>query len=665
MTVPICSVGQSSWAIASVYRRSSSAHTKTLQAKAIFGKTFFAEFGHIDLSPVQCWGTLRGRHTGIKGIELLARFLFLFVLISTSACGPEAPERSDERVYRHALDGVPGNIDPVRAGTVYASAVVVNAYDTLYRYRYLARPYELAPNLAAELPEVSDDGLTHTITLREGVHFIDDPAFPDGRGREVVASDVVYSLKRHFDPDTGSRGAWLWRDRIVGLDAWGEAGADYDAEVEGLRPLDRHTLQIRLDRPFPQLAHTLASAMAAVVPREAVEHYGPELGSHAVGSGPFVLESIDETRALMRRNPGFDRGRIDLAEEGFDPDSRRHVELGLDRLADRPYPMIDRLELAFISEPGARWTSFTGAAVDSVMVPPEQAGRVLESTNPPRFGDDIAARYRHHAAPESGFVFFGFNMDNPAIGHHDDPDQARRNRKLRCAIRDAFDWSAYNETFHHGLGQVFPGVIPPGLASFDPEADTAPVEHAPQRARERLADAGWQTGELPDLVFGLEGSVHQRQMFEQFRARMREAGLPESMFKPRGFASFGDFSRALARRELDVFMLGWTLAYPDAQYSLQLFHGPNAAPGANSFNYANPDFDQRFERASTMPEGPERRALYRELEAMVIDDCVVLSGLARTRLFLWQPEVTMLPDREILGGYFLRFVDVDPPRPSD
>ena len=196
------------------------------------------------------------------------------------------------RVYRHSLDEAPTSLDPVHAATVYANYVIRIAYDTLYDYKYLARPYALQPNLAAAMPEISADGLVYTIPIKHGVHFVNDPAFQNGKGRELTAHDVVYSLERHFDPATHSEGAWLWRDRIVGLDAWGAAGARYGVEPAGLRALDDYTVRLELTRPYPQLPHTLAQGFAAVVPREAVERYGPELGVHPVGSGPYAVEQL-------------------------------------------------------------------------------------------------------------------------------------------------------------------------------------------------------------------------------------------------------------------------------------------------------------------------------------------------------------------------------------
>src|SRR5690606_36854458 len=197
------------------------------------------------------------------------------------------------KVYRHSMDAAPTSLDPVQAANAYANFIVLNVYDTLYAYKYLARPYELKPNLAAELPEVSEDGLVWRVRLKPGVHFVDDPAFAGGRGREVVAEDVVYSIKRHFDAANQPQGAWLWQGRIAGLDEWKAGGSDYDEPVSGLRATDRYTVEIRLTRPYPQLGYTLAQGFSAIVPREAAERYGQRLGVRPVGSGPFRLVSYD------------------------------------------------------------------------------------------------------------------------------------------------------------------------------------------------------------------------------------------------------------------------------------------------------------------------------------------------------------------------------------
>jgi len=584
---------------------------------------------------------------------VLAAMLAAWLLAGCS----DTPSDSKRAIYHHVLQDAPGSLDPAHAGNVYAATLSVNLYDTLYRYKYLARPHELAPNLAAGMPEISDDGRVYIIRLRDDARFIDDPAFPGQTGRTVVAGDVIYSLKRHFHPSTRSQGAWLWRDRIVGLDDWANAGADFARAVPGLRALDTHTVRVELHEPYPQFPHTLAMALSAIVPKEAVDFYGRSFGVNPVGSGPFRLVDRDETKVVLEPHPGFDRGPLDLAGEGFS--EHAHARYGLASLDGQDYPFVDRIVVHFINEPTARWSTFLAGQVDTVMVPPDQARGVLVSNDPPRFSPHIADRYHTLIKPEAGFVFYGFNMDNPEIGYNDDPQREAMNHGLRCAMRDAFDWSSRNNTFYHGLGQVFPGVIPPFLAEYDARLSTASIEFRPESGRQRLARHGWKAGSLPRLTYGLEANIHQRQMFEQFRAQMLRIGIPGEVFQPAVFATFGEMVRAIDSRQLDVFFYAWTMSYPDAQYSLQLFYGPNAAPGANSFNYANPEFDRLFEQASSMLPGPERTALYHRLNEMIIDDCVIIGSLSRTRVHLWRQNILMAPNGGIGAGYFLRFVGME------
>ena len=561
------------------------------------------------------------------------------------------------KVYRHSMDEAPSSLDPVQSANVYANHVAINVYDTLYAYKYLARPYELKPNLADGWPEISGDGLTYTIRLKQGVHFIDDPAFEGGVGRELTAADVVYSLKRHFDPAMRPQGAWLWQGRVAGLEEWKAAGSDYDQPASGLVALDRHTLRIQLTRPYPQLLDTLAQGYAAVVPREAVEHYGAQFAMRPVGSGPFRLVSFDTSRIQFDRNPKFRQEPVDLEAEGYDPGTQG--SFGLERIAGRSPPFLDRLILDFVNEPSARWNSFTkGDEIQYTTVPNEQLDRVLASRSPVRLKPEYEERYHNFAAIEAGFIFSVFNFNFPEFGYHPDPAQEERNKALRCAIIKGFDWDARNESFYGGIGEVFPGIIVPVVPEFDDEMPRDSVTHDPEGARRLLAEHGWNAGNLPVLTYGTTGSVVMRLMFEQFRAWLKNIGYPASKIVLKQYATFGDISRAWKNSELPWIAKGWGLDYPDAQNTLQLFYGPNGSPGSNDANYRNPEYDRLYEQASVMLPSPERTEIYRRMNQMVVDDCVGTTGLARKRIHLWHRDVIALPDREIVGGFFLKYVDV-------
>jgi ABC-type transport system substrate-binding protein len=170
------------------------------------------------------------------------------------------------------------------------------------------------------MPEVSEDGLTYTIRLKQGVRFADDPCFPGGRGRELRASDVVFSFLRLMDARLESKGAWIFEGRIVGLDEFHEATktatkdparTDYSPAagfpaVPGLVAVDDHTLRIVLTAPYPQLVWTFAMTYGSVYPPEAVARYGVEFMLHPVGTGPYLVGEYSSAQKLVLvRNPNY------------------------------------------------------------------------------------------------------------------------------------------------------------------------------------------------------------------------------------------------------------------------------------------------------------------------------------------------------------------------
>jgi ABC-type transport system substrate-binding protein len=586
------------------------------------------------------------------------------LLLAGCDSGPlPGPAPAARKTFHYSMDQAPTTLDPVQGANIYANFVIVNAYDTLYSYKYLARPYELKPNLAEDFPTVSPDGLVYTFRLKKGVRFIDDPCFPGGRGREVVAGDLIYSIKRQFDPKNQPQGAWLWQGRIAGLEEWKAAGSDYDKPVTGMRALDDHTLEIRLLRPYPQLVNTLAQGYSALVPREAVEKYGKGLGVRPVGSGPFRLVSYDTARVVMERNPNFRQEPVDLAAEGYDPATQAFS--GVEAIQGRSPPFVDRLEFNFINEPSAAWNSFTkGDEIQLTVLPIEQVDRVLASKHPVTLRPEYAAKYHIYAGLEAGFIFTAFNMDFPEFGYNPDPERERRNKALRCAIIKGYDWQGRNVSWYNDLGQVFPGIIVPASPEFDPELSPASVTRDVAGARQLLRDNGWTPDNLPTLIYGTTAGTTERLIFEQFRAWMRDIGFPREKVVQRTYANFGDISRAWKQGQLPLVAKGWGLDYPDAENTLQLFYGPNGSPGSNDANWKNAEFDRLYEKTAVMQSSEERTALYRRMNQLVIDDCVAITGLSRTRIYLWHKDVIAVPDREILGGFWLRYADVLPDRPA-
>ncbi len=589
--------------------------------------------------------------------------VLIAVIFLVGGCGDHRESTTDDdanlKVYRHSMDQAPTSLDPAQAANVYANFIALNAYDTLFAYKYLARPYELKTSLAEGWPDISADGLTYTIRIKPGVHFVDDPCFDGGQGRELVAKDFVYSIKRQFDPATRPQGAWLWAGRISGLDDWKAAGSDYDADIAGLEASDDHTIIIRLIRPYPQLMNTLAMGFSAIVPHEAVEYYGKEFAVHPVGSGPFKVVSYNTSKVVFVKNPVYRQEPVDLEFEGYDPATQ--AETGVAKIDGRSPPFLDRLEISFIKETSARWNSFTkGDEIQFSTIPNEQVDRVLASKDPVILNKEFAEKYNVYSGLEAGFVFSVFNMDFPEFGYNPDPERAKHNKALRCAMIKAMSWEQRNESFYVGLGRKFPGIIVPVVPEFDPNLSYASVTQDIDGARRLLSENGWTPDNLPELIYGTTSSVTSRLFYEQFRAWLKDIGYPAEKVVLKQYATFGDISKAWKESRLPLISKGWGLDYPDAENTLQLFYGPNASPGSNDGNYRNPEYDRLFEQASTMLSSPKRTELYRRMNQMVIDDCVAITGLSRTRIYLWHKNVIAVPDREIVGGFFLKYVDVEP-----
>src|SRR4029077_7768572 len=108
----------------------------------------------------------------------------------------------------------------------------------------------VVPNTAAAMPEISDNGRTWTIRIKPGILFADAPAF-NGKARELIAQDYVYSIPRRLDPKLRRGGDPVLTDLLEGarpvIDAARKSGKfDYDAKIEGLAAIDRYTLRIKL-----------------------------------------------------------------------------------------------------------------------------------------------------------------------------------------------------------------------------------------------------------------------------------------------------------------------------------------------------------------------------------------------------------------------------------
>ena len=165
-----------------------------------------------------------------------------------------------------SMPSSPLTLDPKSYSTMYENHIMYNVMETLFIWDQDYK--ELLPCLATDYT-ASDDGLTYTINLRDDVYF-QKGKFQDGR--KMTAEDVKYSLERSKNESTTDR---ICRDFF-----------DY-CEVTSPTQVVIHMKSVA--GPF---INQLAEIGNVILPKEEVEGWGDEFGSHIVGTGPFTLEEM-------------------------------------------------------------------------------------------------------------------------------------------------------------------------------------------------------------------------------------------------------------------------------------------------------------------------------------------------------------------------------------
>ena len=557
--------------------------------------------------------------------RLIATLLVLGTACSFFACTMKSKLDPPNTIHTYSIAKIKG-LDPIFADDLYSGQEVGRVYEGLLQYHYLKRPYILIPHLAEILPEVSSDGKMLTFHLKKGVLFQDDPSFKatGGKGREMTAEDVVYSWKRLADPKLSSSGWWIFDGKIIGLNEWRNASSkagstDYSQAVEGLRALDRYTVQIKLIQRSAQFLYFLAMPFSAIVPREAVDTYGKEFLNHPVGTGPFKLQEFNPSSKLVWvKNPTY---RRELYPSEGEPGDK---EAGLLEDAGKPLPLSDKVIVQIIIESQPQWLNFLAGKLDSSSIPKDNFSQAITASK--ELTLELKAKGIHLIkAPDVDITHESFNMSDPLMG---------KNKLLRQALSLAYDQEEVIKLFYNGRAIAAQGPIPPGLAGYDPDFTNPYRQFNVAKAKDLLAKAGYPGGKgLPPIEYATIADSTSRQMNEFLERSLSAIGVS---LKVNSY-SWPEFNAAIKNRKGQMWGYAWGGDYPDAENFLQLFYSKNSSPGPNDSNYSNPEFDKLYEKSLTLQDTPERTALYRQMAKIVIEDCPWIFGSYRLAYVLVQP----------------------------
>ncbi|MEN3275174.1 MAG: peptide/nickel transport system substrate-binding protein [Massilia sp.] len=537
----------------------------------------------------------------------------LALTLPSAAQAPAQPPGA-HKTLRMFLSTSETGLDPAVASDIATLSLLENLFDPLLRYDYLARPVKLRPNTTVALPEVSADGRTYTFRIRPGIHFTPDPAFK-GAKREMTAQDYVYSIKRLYDPTLKSPWAYMFDGKIVGDEVL-KARFDVDTPVEGLSAPDRYTLRIRLKEPDNNFLFYMATPASGVVAREVIEAYPGQAGNHPVGTGPFMIgEWKRSDRIVLLANPYstavFGSSLADSAP-GSDPEDRAIAAA----LQGKRLPLVDRVEVKIAEEFQGRMLGFLNSEYDYLeQVPESMTDMVIRNG---QLKPELQARgMRLSRFPVLQTYYMWMNMNDPVVGGY-----TKDRIALRRAIAMAYHSAEDIALLKRGFAIKAESPLPPNVLGYDP-AYRSPVPYDPALANALLDRHGYDQRDeegfrrAPDgkpltLVMHSEATVGGRLRDELWRKCLNAIGL-RVVFRS---DKKTEIIKASRLGKVSMFESNWIADFPDGDNFYQLLYGPNAGR-ANYARFNLPAYNERYEAARQLSDGPARQKLYFEMNQLI------------------------------------------------
>ena len=523
-----------------------------------------------------------------------ARYIALLVVltglcVTVSSCRHNT--NTAKKVFHINLSS--GNleaIDPAFAKDLYQIWINHMVYNTLVE---TDEHLHVIPSLAKTW-EVSTDGLVCTFHLRNDVYFHDNPVFANGKGRKLVASDIVYTFTRLTDPVTAATGAWIFNGRV--------------AEKEPFKAIDDTTFQLTLSAPFRPLLGMLSMAYCNIVPREVVEKWGKDYRSHPCGTGPFMFSYWDEGNVLsLVRNPHY-----------FEQDDKG-VQL----------PYLDAVQVSFIDSKATEFLLFMQHKLDFVNgIDGSFKDLILSKSG------TVKPEYQHsfHLAKDTylNTEYLGFLTDtaNPIMA-----GEPTGNVLIRRAINYAINRQKIVTYFKNGMGiPATHGFIPAGIPGYDSAAKYG-YEYNPAKAQQLLAEAGYPNGKglKPIKILVQDNYVD---IVNFIAGELQEVGIPTQIevMQP------NILRQQMSKSQAVFFRAQWLADYPDAETFLIIFNSRQPAP-PNYTRFSNPTFDKWYDQSLNLPD-TARWQLYRQMDSLAISYAPVLPLYYDVLLHFTQNNIT-------------------------
>ncbi len=472
----------------------------------------------------------------------------------------------------------PETLDPALNSAVDGGNTIITVFETLL---IINENNEAVPG-QAESWTTSEDGLTWTFTMRDGLKWSD--------GTDLNAKDFEYSFKRMADPDTAAPYAETCLGMIDGFEeAAGFPDADGNPTVEpNLDALnvkasdDGKTLTIVLAYPCSYFDKIVAFAAMSPVQKATVEANGDAWCTSPdtyVCNGPFMItEWTPSERIVLTKNPNYVGGW----------DSSKIVS--------------ESITLLLLEDSSASFAAYNSGEAQLIKdVPTDEIPSLTKAEDGGDFYVDTIL----------GTYYVSLNLKRDAF----------KDAKVRRALSLAIDRDYVANTIMQGTYSTADSFVGPGIVDengYFHDNGNAPYISADYEAnlaeaKKLLADAGYPNGEgYPTLEYSTNDVGYHVPLAEYLQQAWGDLGITLTISK----MEWSSFTAARRAGEYDVARNGWVMDYNDPSNMLDPFCSGN---GNNDGKYSNPEFDAAIE-ASRVADVSEHFAQLHKAEDILMED---------------------------------------------
>ncbi|GMO02855.1 peptide ABC transporter substrate-binding protein [Lachnoanaerobaculum sp. JCM 36186] len=488
------------------------------------------------------------------------------------------------------------SIDPALNSAVDGANYILFAFDNLLK---MDKDGKVVPGLA-EKYEVSDDQLTWTFHLRDGLKWSD--------GSALTADDFVYSWQRLVDPSVAAPYAQTvlgmvegYDDAIGRPDGDGNTTVDPDPTKLKVEAPDDKTLIVHMAKPTPYFDKLAAFVSLSPVKKDVVEA-NPDGWSidpkTYISTGPFKLTGWEPGSYLM-----FEKN-----ENYWDADSIK----------------LDGIKCLLMQDQNATFSAYESGDALMIKDVPTQEITTLKD------------RSDFHIDPILGTYYLDLNT---TLDEFKDP-------KVREALSLALDRKYISETITAGTYTPASGFVSEGVTDWngtawqdnitDKSAYINIDDHAGNlaKAKELLKEAGYENGVgLPEMVYSTNDASYHKKIAEYLQQAWGELGLKVQV----NIVEWKSFTPQRRSGNYQIARDGWVMDYNDPSNILELALTGN---GNNNAKYSNPEFDALMSKAATEKDPQTRFGYLHQAEDFIMKDTAMVPLLYYNDFYLQSDKIT-------------------------